>query len=391
MATQIDRGAQRRAAPPILQNAFRPFFIGAALIAALMVPLWASQYLGFVSLLLPGGVSAHSHEMLYGFVAAIVCGFSLTAIPNWTGRSPVAGLPLAALFTLWLAGRSMLFWPESLIATGLDLAFLFVLAGVALREILAGKNWRNLPVTLILGAFALSHLAFHQPGLAVFAPRASLAVAAVLIGLIGGRITPSFTRNWMAGCNHPKTSAMPAPMLLLDKLSLGLLGLALAGWVVAPDSMIIGAGLLLAGALHLFRVSRWQGLSTLSEPLVWSLHAGMAWVGLGTILLGVGALWPVILPASAGLHAIAAGAIGTMALAVMTRVCLGHTGRARTAGGVETVIFALVHAGASLRVIAAITGNAVWPLILGAVLWSAAFALFAIVYTPMLFEPRVKG
>ncbi len=391
MATRLDRGARRRAAPPILQNAFRPFFIGAALMAALLVPLWASQYFGYTLPALPGGVTTHAHEMLYGFVAAIICGFSLTAIPNWTGRSPVAGVSLAALFALWLAGRSVLFWPESAIAQGLDIAFLFVLAGVAFREILAGKNWRNLPVTLILGAFALSHLAFHQDGLAVFAPRASLAVAAVLIGLIGGRITPSFTRNWMAARNHPKTSAMPAPMLRLDKASLGLLGLALAGWIVAPDSMIVGLALLPAGALHLFRISRWQGFSTLSEPLVWSLHAGMAWVGVGTILLGAGAIWPAIIPAAAGLHAIAAGAIGTMALAVMTRVCLGHTGRARTAGGVEAAIYALVHAGAALRVIAAMTGNALWPLALGAALWSAAFALFAIVYTPMLVEPRVKG
>lgn len=382
--TVSDRSERRRAAPPILQNAFRPFFLGAACVAGFAAFAWAGVYLD----LLPArfaDLDGHVHEMLYGFVAAMVCGFALTAIPNWTGRAPVSGLPLAGLFGLWLAGRAAGL-VDHVLADTVDIAFLFILAGIALREILAGGNWRNLPIVLLLSAFALSHLFYHLPGWTEGSVRATFAVAAMLIAVIGGRITPSFTRNWLAA--RGDAGPMPVPMNRFDGVSLLLLLAALLAWLFAPLSNPTGAALLLAGLVHVLRLSRWQGLRSLSEPLVWSMHAGYAWLGLGLCLLGASIVWPASITASAGWHALAAGAVGTMGLAVMTRASLGHTGRARVAGPVTTLIYVLVHLGAVARVCAALSIDQPALLALGAVLWSAAFLIFVARYAPILFAPR---
>ncbi|WP_417482824.1 NnrS family protein [Maricaulis sp.] len=380
-----DRGALRRAAPPFLQNAFRPFFLAGALWAAALVPLWVWEYAGGgLGARASLGLAGHAHEMLYGYLAAIICGFSLTAIPNWTGRAPVAGKGLAALFALWLAGRIVMVSADGLIATIIDVAFLFALAAVALREVLAGKNWRNVPVAGLLTLFALSHLLFHFPAAYLAAIRGTFAVAALLIAVIGGRIVPSFTRNWLASINSPHTATMPGPMKAYDKASIALLALALLCWIAIPFQPVTGMLLLLAGLTQTVRLARWKGFATLSEPLVWSLHAGYAWLGSAAALIGAGILWPAAMPASAGLHAMAAGLIGSMTLAVMTRASLGHTGRPRTANRVTTLIYALAHLGAILRVCAALRDNDPALLMAGATLWSGAFLLFCIGYAPML-------
>jgi uncharacterized protein involved in response to NO len=382
MNQPVDRGAKRRAAPPFLQNAFRPFFLGGAIWAAMMVPLWVAEYFGWTGY--AHGMSGHAHEMLYGFLAAIICGFALTAIPNWTGRSPVSGPGLAALFALWLAGRIAYLFADNIWATILDMLFLVVLTAVVIREILAGKNWRNMPVAGIIALFAVSHIAFHQPDLNPAAIRATFAVAILLIALIGGRIVPSFTRNWLTAANHSAKTRIAAPMQMFDKIALGLTGLALLGWIALPLQMITGGLLGAAGLVQLGRMARWQGLATLSEPLVWSLHAGYIWLVVALILTGSGIIWPQHIPSAAGLHAIAAGLIGSMTLAVMTRASLGHTGRPRSASALTTMIFILVHAGAVLRIVAAFDNNAIAWLASSSVVWSSAFAVFAVGYAPML-------
>jgi uncharacterized protein involved in response to NO len=388
MTNTIDRGKARRSAPPILQNAFRPFFLGAAVLAALSVPLWVVEYSGLLGSI---GRDGHMHEMLYGFLPAIICGFALTAIPNWTGGAPVAGRALGALFLLWAAGRGFIVWPHSVIALSIDLGFLIVLAGVAAREIISGKNWRNLPIVAILSFLAATHVMFHLSAWAHIAPRATLAVATALIALIGGRIIPSFTRNWLASTKGPAHAGiMPSAWPQLDYIALGVLVVSLVAWVTVPDSPFVGAGLIIASLAHLARMARWRGLETFSEPLVWSLHAGYSWLVIGTGMVGGSVLWPESISASAGVHALAAGMIGTMSLAVMTRVCLGHTGRARSAGPATTSIYVLIQLGATLRVGSTFIANDPLMLALGAGLWSAAFALFALIYAPMLFAPRAN-
>tara|TARA_R110000868_G_scaffold11402_2_gene56032 strand:- start:2877 stop:4067 length:1191 start_codon:yes stop_codon:yes gene_type:complete len=392
MDRTADRGAQRRAAPPVLQNAFRPFFLAGACWAAALVPLWVWEFAGGGSGPVTSlGLTGHAHEMLYGYLAAIVCGFALTAIPNWTGRAPVAGKGLAALFGLWAAGRIAALAFDGMIGGLVEIAFLFVLAAVALREVMAGKNWRNLPVVVLLTLFALSHLLFHAPEYYLAAIRATFAVAALLIALIGGRIVPSFTRNWFASMASRHTASMPGPMKTYDKISIGVLFLALLTWVIAPVHLVTGGLLVLAALTQLGRLARWKGQATLAEPLVWSLHAGYAWLPIAVGLIGAGLVWPAAIPASAGLHAMAAGLIGTMTLAVMTRASLGHTGRARKADSVTTLIYALAHLGAIIRVCAALHENDVLLLAAGATLWSGAFLLFCIAYAPMLFGAKPAG
>ncbi|MEE2525694.1 NnrS family protein [Hyphobacterium sp. HN65] len=386
MTRETDRGAQRRAAPPILQNAFRPFFLGGAIWAAIQVPLWYAEYAGYLGYV--AGPAGHAHEMLYGMLAAIICGFALTAIPNWTGRAPVAGAGLAALFALWLAGRLGMIFAGHGWGMAIDLVFLPVFTLVVLREIISGRNWRNLPVAVMVVLFTFSHFAFHWPEWSGTAIRATFAVTLLLVALIGGRIVPSFTRNWLAGRDEEATRRVAPPMQGLDKMVLALTGLALALWIVWPESAATGGALGLAAIAQLIRLLRWQGVSTLGEPLMWSLHAGYLWMVLALAIMAAGIIWPEQVPAAAGLHAIGAGVIGGMTLAVMTRASLGHTGRERIANRATTLVFVLVHAGALLRVAAAILLNEPRLLGLSAILWSGAFGLFAIAYIPVLFSAR---
>ncbi|WP_420430735.1 NnrS family protein [Hyphobacterium sp.] len=386
MTPPLDRGAQRRAAPPILQNAFRPFFLGGAIWAAFQVPLWVAEYLGWLGPL--AGEMGHAHEMLFGFLAAIICGFALTAIPNWTGRAPVAGRGLAVLFGLWLAGRVAMLAAGQSWGLWIDLAFLPLLTVIVVREIAVGRNWRNLPVAGLIALFTLAHIAFHLPEWSIAAIRGTFAVALLLVALIGGRIVPSFTRNWLAGRGDPAAKAVAPPMQGLDKAVLGVTAIALGAWIVLPMLPITGVLMVLAATAQLVRFLRWQWQRTLVEPLMWSLHAGYVWIVLALAITGAGILWPGTISYEAGFHAIGTGVIGAMTLAVMTRASLGHTGRARVADIATTLVFVLVHAGALLRVTAALMSDQ--PVLLGisAVLWSAAYAVFTLAYAPMLWRAR---
>lgn len=356
---------------------FRPFFLLASAWAAIAVPVWLAAYVhGYT---LRTGLPAmlwHGHEMVYGFGLAAVAGFLLTAIPNWTGRLPVRGAPLAALAALWLAGRlAMLAAADlGLAASLLDLAFPAALLAVVARELVAGRNWRNLPV---LGALALlfaGNLLFHLDAYLV-GNRLGLATLLMLIALVGGRIVPSFTRNWLA--KFRRGALLPAPESMLDRIALVVTGVALGLWVFTP----IAWPLVVAGAAAAARLSRWRGEATLREPLLFVLHLGYAWLALGLVLLGLDA-------SGAALHALSVGAIGTMTLAVMTRASLGHTGRALSADGATIAIYVLVTLAALGRVLSPLAGaHVVTVNSLAGVAWSAAFGTFAVHYGRLLI-PR---
>ena len=208
---------------------------------------------------------------------------------------------------------------------------------------------------------------------------------ALLIAFIGGRVTPSFTRNWQMKRGGP----LPAIASHFDVVTLSVTALGLVGWSIAPAHPAAGTMLLTAGGLNLLRLVRWRGDATLAEPLVWILHLGYLWLAAGLVLTGLSVATPGFVPASAGVHALTAGAIGVMTLAIMTRASRGHTSRTLAAGPVKVVIYGLVNAAALTRVAGGLSPPLYQPLlIISAALWSGAFLAFAIAYGPMLLGPR---
>ncbi len=389
--------AQMRAwnGPAILSYGFRPFFLGAALWAAIAMVLWVPMLAGAFALPTAfGPVSWHAHEFLFGYLGAVIAGFLLTAVPNWTGRLPIVGWPLCGLFSLWIAGRVAVglsaHLPPLAVAIA-DLSLPAVLAGVIAREILAGRNWRNLPVLGMLGLFALGNAAFHweaaRGGVAAqgIGLRTGLAAAIMMIAVIGGRVVPSFTRNWLV---RRASRQLPAPpMQRFDKYALLVLLGALLLWVALPAHPASGAMLVLAGALHLVRLARWAGHRTLAEPLVTVLHAGYLFVPLGAVTLGIEIAAPGILGVGAAQHLWMAGAIGLMTLAVMTRATLGHTGQALHAGPGTVAIYVALVAAVLSRVAAGIWPAAAAQLHAAAgIAWIGAFAGFALIYGRLLVK-----
>jgi len=386
--------------PAILTFGFRPFFFGATVWAALAMALWVPMLSGH--LVLPTAfdpVSWHAHEFLFGYLGAVVAGFLLTAVPNWTGRLPIVGWRLGWLAGLWLAGRVAVATSGGLpagLVTAADLAFPVVFALAIGREILAGKNWRNLIVLAMLGVFIIGNALFHwEAARGDYAARGAglrlgLGAAVMMIAVIGGRIVPSFTRNWLV--KRGGTVLPVPPMQAFDKAALLALLVALVLWVGLPRAPLTGVALALAGALHVMRLTRWAGHHTLPEPLVTVLHAGYAFVPLGALALAAEILFPGSLGMAGAQHFWMAGAIGLMTLAVMTRATLGHTGQALTAGPGTVAIYL----GLILSVLVRVAGG-VWPDFSGplhataGLLWILAFGGFAVVYGARLLRlPAAK-
>jgi len=377
----------------LFRHGFRPFFLAAGLSAVILLVIWLLLLARLLEL--PGAVFApahwHAHEMIFGTLTAAVAGFLLTAIPNWTGRMPLQGWPLIGLFVLWLAGRLAMTIGEFIgaeIAAAIDASFLAVVLAVVVREIVAGRNWRNLPVVIALTLLAASNTASHLETLGFIETydlgmRGGISVIALLIGLIGGRIIPSFTNNWLAKRDVPQR---PRPFGRFDAGVLALTASALGLWTFVPGHEWTGYLLLAAGAGNAVRFMRWQGGRTLAEPLVWSLHAAFAWMPLGLILIGLSYM-TLEIPETAGLHALTAGAMGGMILAVMTRATLGHTGRPLAADRWTTIIYLLAMIAAAARVAAALSPVGFDNLLmLAGSAWIAAFGLFSIRYGAILLR-----
>jgi uncharacterized protein involved in response to NO len=389
-----DRRGAQRVVPAFLSYGFRPFFLMGALWSAAALLVWIVIFVAGGSL--PSRFDPlgwHIHEMLFGFVMATIAGFLLTAIANWSGRQPVNGALLALLASLWLFGRLVClvsaFLPTWLAAAG-DLAFPALLAGVVAREIVAGRNWRNLAMIGAVTVLGIANLLMHLEAAGVSVPlglgwRLGLAAVIVLISVVGGRIVPSFTRNWLA---KRQTQNLPGPPGIIDWAALGTLHAGLFGWAFAPDFPPLGLLLLVSAAFNLWRLTRWRGAATAAEPLLLVLHVGYAWMVFGAALLGLSMLYADV-PLTAAVHALTAGAIGTMTLAVMTRATRGHTGRELSADSVTSTIYVFVNLAAVMRVTAAFWSM---PLLVGsACLWIAAFAGFVLWYSPMLLRPGNNG
>jgi len=392
---EIKRKAE--AGPTILQHSFRPFFMAAGFWAMLAVPFWLTSYMGV--LVLPAGFDGllwHQHEMLFGFAAAAIAGFILTAIPNWTGRLPVSGWRLGLLVSFWLAGRLGFLAAASIgpiAAAVLDLSFLTTLVVIIAREIISGKNWRNLPVLVLISFFALGNwlVHFESSGIAATAElgiRLSIFVLAILVAVIGGRIVPSFTRNWLV---RRGAEVVPKPMGRFDTVALAALIIFVVAQVIVPDYQLTSYLALLAGGLHGFRLVRWRGWAIFAEPLMWVLHLGYAWLAVALILIGLAGLTDIV-PATAAIHALTVGAFGTMILAVMTRASLGHTGRELTATPSTTVIFILITIAAILRVGAPFLNDQSLSMTwISGITWTAAYGLFTVLYFPVFTQPRVQA
>lgn len=381
--------------PAILTYGYRPFFLMAGIWAVLAMAAWAAMLAGFI--ILPtrfDPVSWHAHEMLFGYLGTALAGFLLTAVPNWTGRLPIVGWPLAALVALWATGRIAVAASGSLSLTLvaiLDLLFPVVFGAVIGREILAGKNWRNLPILALLVLLIVANVLFHvdaaQGDYAAsgIGFRTGLAAAVMLVTLIGGRIVPSFTRNWL---EKRKIENFPASFGVVDKFALVSTLIALIGWTVLPDHAATAILCTLAGIANLIRLSRWSGMRTGPEPLLWILHVGYLFVPFGFLSVAASMLDPRLSPSIGAQHIWMAGAVGVMPLAMMTRASLGHAGRPLKATRGVTVVYFLIIASVLLRFIAAFDAAPAWVMYVSAFSWIAGFAGFSILYWPILTKPR---
>lgn len=383
---------------PFWSYGFRPFFLLAGLFAALAIPLWLLQYTAITALPIRGGAFVwHVHEMLFAFGGAAIAGFLTTAVPNWTGTEPLAGRPVMLLTMVWIAGRAA--WlvsdllPGWLLATA-DLAFipaLMIAVGPALGR---ARQWRNLPVLLLILALFAGNVLHHAYLLDLYAPGygqgTTIAIVAIvsLIGIIGGRIVPAFTRNALAARGAPADMRRWPMLDLAAVIAIPLAGAAL---LIVPQTAISGGLAALAAGLNLARLGGWRGWQTLGMPIVWVLHVAYLWIPVGFALLAAAELSDAVAH-SAGWHALTAGAIATMILAVTTRAALGHTGRPLVAPPPIALAYALLTAAAATRVAASLGGpSAPGPLLyLSAGLWCGAFLIFVIVYAPILAAPRAE-
>ena len=381
--------------PAILSDGFRPFFLLGAIYAGLAILLWLPVFSGAINLETAFAPRDwHIHEMLYGYLPAVITGFLLTDVPNWTGRLPLRGKPLLILVLIWTAGRLVVgasVWTGWILAAIIDCGFLLAVAFVIAREIAAGKSWSNMKVLVAFGLLLAGNVTFHieahLQGMADYGSRLGIAAAIMLLMLIGGRIVPSFTRNWLA---RQRPGRLPAPFGTFDIVAMVVSGGALADWIAAPQSRIGGAALIAAGLMQAVRLARWAGERTWRHRLVLILHLAYAFIPAGFILTGLSALAGV--PATAGIHAWMAGAAGGMTLAVMSRATLGHTGRALLATPATQAVYLLVLIGALARIAATLWSEwGVGLIHFAGLSWAMGFLGFGVVYWTMLTGPRPKG
>jgi uncharacterized protein involved in response to NO len=382
--------------------AFRSLFLLATLYAVVVVPLWAAAWLGFLPMPASLGTPTwwHAHEMIYGFAGAAIGGFALTAVATWTKRPPVSGVPLVILSALWVIARMLFAWPSSSLvapAIAADLGYGVLLFVLMSREVIGARSQRNYKVLLILGLLPATNALFffgmtYDAGWAMTALFAGLWLVVMLINLIGGRVIPGFTRNWLQRqvVEHKRQPATLPPVFdRFDRLTTWfMVTFAILHLAQAPSRWTAVVGLV-TSVLLFIRLTRWQGVYTGDEPLVWVLHVAFSWLPLGCLLLTFAELG--LLPQSAGIHALTSGAIATMIIAIAGRAALGHTGRPLEGHRVLTASYVLVTVAAICRVAATFGPGARALLMVSALAWFLGFVCFAWRYIPILTQGRVQG
>lgn len=378
--------------PVLFSYGFRPFFLGAALWACAAMALGIAAMAGRFEFAGDYGVYAwHAHEMLFGFGSAVLAGFLLTSIPNWTGRLPVSGKPLACLFALWCFGRIAMLMPGTLglmPAAAIDASFLPALLAICMVEVVAGRRWANLKIMFGLGLLSAANIGFHYEtvvfGAPDYASRLAAAAYTLLVTIVGGRMLPSFTRNWLA--KQGRTD-FPSPHAPFDTITIAVSVMALLIWTAAPDEPTTAAICMVAAALQFIRLYRWRGWTVRAQPLVLILHLVYLFVPLGLVTMAAAAMRWIDPPAA--LHVVTIGTMASMMLAVMTRATRGHTGRQMTSSLPTNISYAAILLCAAIRPLSAFLPEQL-DLIhaSAAILWLAAFALHLCEYGPMLTRVR---
>lgn len=374
---------------------FRPFFLSAGLYACITVVAWISHLSGWFDL--PAGIAPsqwHAHEMVFGYAGAAMAGFFLTAAPNWSGRPPLKGIGLALLFAVWVSGRLVFWFPGHLppfwIAV-VDIAFIPVLALTVLRALI-GNLARQGVFFIVFGVLTGANIMFHADALNWNGgdPRVALILALdgflIIMTVIGGRVVPSFTANYLRA-HAPGLQQRSSAML---ERSVMLLTAAVIILDISDATIWMGVVAIAAAVAHAIRLIGWNGHATFGSPIVWVLHFGYAWIPISLLLRGLAGVG-ITASAEASLHALGIGAVGTLTLAVMSRAALGHTGRPLQASAGTVGAYCLVISAAVIRIATALIESIpiAWGYSLSAVAWAAGFALFSWIYFPILTQPRV--
>jgi uncharacterized protein involved in response to NO len=380
--------------PALLAKGFRPFFLLAAALAAVSLPIWVVAFAASLDILAYlGPMYWHAHEMVFGFASAVIAGFLLTAVSNWTGRDTAVGPALGVLVLLWLAGRAAMLAADALprgLAAGIDLAFLPALAIACARPIVATRNRRNYGFVVMLMALFLANLGVHLGALGIrpewlrLGNLVGVDLVIIAIVLMAGRVVPMFTRN---ATKLDSIRNIP----VLDRAAVASVVLLSVLDATALDARAASAVAGIAGVLTLARTAFWGARHTVAHPLLWILHLGHAFIPIGLLLRAAAALTPAI-PSSSALHALTAGAIGAVTLGMMTRVGLGHTGRMLAVPRVVVGAFALLLLGALLRVVAPFfTARYIALVTISGISWALAFVIYLASYAGALASPRVDG
>jgi len=396
---QITDLDQEQKITPLLRLGFRPFFLSGAIFSVVAITLWLLMYKGVVNLSpLGGGYWWHIHEMIFGFGGAIIAGFLLTAVQNWTGTRGAQGTTLLILFLLWLAGRITLLIPSVLsdtLTSIIDLSFLPAVAYILAKPLIAIKQYRNLFFVPLLLLFTLAnlemHLAIYNPKIfnVTFAGYAGIILVTFLMSVMAGRVTPMFTAN-----GTKTTKAVPIPGL--DIATNGSLAIIMFSLLLEPiinfSHHFFGLMLIIAGIFQTLRWLRWRPWITLRVPLVWSLHVAIMCIACGLMLLGVSYLIPEI-PSNHLWHLLTVGGMGGLILAMISRVSLGHTGRPLSPPKAMTAAYFFVTLAALVRAI----GPWILPektllfIDISGSFWLFSFGIFVISYAPMLMSARKDG